>query len=74
MVVIYINKGSGPLVKWKLILYPIIAGLLGVMFTYIFDGFEVDWPSFIGIFIGVSIGQLILMFWRKEDYSYSDKK
>ena len=67
-------KGSVHLVKWKFIFYPIIAGLLGVMFTYMLDGFTVDWPSFIGIFIGVSISQFIFMFWRKDDNSYSDRK
>ena len=44
------------------------------MVSYMLNGFEVDWPSFIGIFIGVTIGQIGFMFWRKEHYSHSDRK
>lgn len=60
--------------KWELVFYPIIAGLLGVMFTYMLDGFTVDWPSFIGIFIGGSISQFTFMFLRKEHDSFSNGK
>ncbi|MCA1010745.1 hypothetical protein [Halobacillus halophilus] len=60
--------------KWKLILYPVICGLLGGMVSYILNGFEVDGPSFIGIFIGSTIGQLGFMLWRKEHYRHSDRR
>ncbi|MYL70529.1 hypothetical protein GLW00_06700 [Halobacillus litoralis] len=57
--------------KWKFLLYSVIAGLLGVMVTYMLNEFNVDWPSFIGIFFGIFISQFVFMLWRHKKDKHS---
>ena len=50
----------------KVILYPILGGLLGVIVLFVLNGFEFELPPSIGIFTGLVIGQLIVLGLRSR--------